>query len=64
MTLRKTAAARTVHQRKALVDDTVDVFFEILTCAQLVLHAKPIRLLNVVGLIDPLLAWASHCLRN
>src|SRR5438876_9174012 len=64
----------TMHQRKALMADladgfaalpggygTADEFFEILTWAQLGLHAKPIGLLNVAGFFDPLLAWADRC---
>ena len=35
---------------------TMDEFFEVLTWAQLGLHAKPIVLLNVAGVWDPLLA--------
>ncbi len=64
----------TMHQRKALMADladgfaalpggygTADEFFEILTWAQLGLHAKPIGLLNVAGFFDPLLAWLDQC---
>jgi uncharacterized protein (TIGR00730 family) len=64
----------TMHQRKALMADladgfaalpggygTADEFFEILTWAQLGLHAKPIGLLNVAGFFDPLLAWVDRC---
>lgn len=60
----------TMHQRKALMADLADGFaalpggfgtgdelFEILTWAQLGLHARPIGLLNTVGYFDPLLAW-------
>ncbi len=67
----------TMHQRKALMADladafvalpggygTADEFFEILTWAQLGLHAKPIGLLNVAGFFDPLLAWVDHCVRE
>ena len=63
----------TMHQRKALMADlsdgfialpggfgTADEFFEILTWAQLGLHAKPIGLLNSAGYFDPLLAWIEH----
>ena len=63
-----------VHQRKALMADladgflalpggygTADELFEILTWAQLGLHAKPIGLLNVAGFFDPLLEWVDHC---
>jgi uncharacterized protein (TIGR00730 family) len=63
----------TMHQRKALMADKSDAFvalpggygtldetFEILTWAQLGLHAKPVGLLNVAGFFDPLLAWVKH----
>jgi uncharacterized protein (TIGR00730 family) len=64
----------TMHQRKSLMADlsdgfaalpggygTADEFFEVLTWAQLGLHAKPIGLLNVASFFDPLLAWVDHC---
>jgi uncharacterized protein (TIGR00730 family) len=67
----------TMHQRKALMADladgfvalpggygTADEFFEVLTWAQLGLHAKPIGLLNVARFFDPLLAWVDHCVRE
>jgi uncharacterized protein (TIGR00730 family) len=60
----------TMHERKALMADladgfaalpggfgTADELFEILTWAQLGLHAKPIGLLNTAGYFEPLLAW-------
>jgi uncharacterized protein (TIGR00730 family) len=63
----------TMHQRKALMADragafaalpggygTLDELFEILTWAQLGIHAKPIGLLNVGGFFDPLLAWVGR----
>ncbi|HMF12528.1 MAG TPA: TIGR00730 family Rossman fold protein, partial [Gemmataceae bacterium] len=62
-----------MHERKAVMADlsdaflalpgaygTADEFFEILTWAQLGMHAKPIGLLNVKGFFDPLLAWLDH----
>ena len=62
-----------MHERKALMADLSDAFvalpggygtadelFEILTWAQLGLHAKPIGLLNVAGYFDPLLAWVDR----
>jgi uncharacterized protein (TIGR00730 family) len=62
-----------MHDRKALMADlsdaflslpgafgTADEFFEILTWAQLGMHAKPIGLLNVAGFFEPLLAWLDH----
>jgi uncharacterized protein (TIGR00730 family) len=67
----------TMHQRKALMADLADGFvalpggygtadetFEVLTWAQLGLHAKPIGLLNVARFFDPLLAWVDHCVRE
>jgi uncharacterized protein (TIGR00730 family) len=63
----------TMHERKALMADlsdgfvalpggfgTADELFEILTWAQLGLHAKPVGLLNVAGFFRPLLAWLDH----
>jgi uncharacterized protein (TIGR00730 family) len=63
----------TMHQRKALMADSSDAFialpggfgtldetFEILTWAQLGLHAKPVGMLNVEGFFDPLLAWIEQ----
>jgi hypothetical protein len=62
----------TMHERKALMADRADAFaalpggfgtadelFEILTWAQLGLHAKPVGLLNVAGFFGPLLAWVD-----
>jgi uncharacterized protein (TIGR00730 family) len=62
-----------MHERKALMADlsdafvalpggfgTADEFFEILTWAQLGLHAKPIGVFNVAGYFDPLLAWLDR----
>jgi uncharacterized protein (TIGR00730 family) len=66
-----------MHQRKALMADLADAFvalpggygtadelFEILTWAQLGIHARPIGLLNTAGFFDPLLAWVEHMLRE
>jgi uncharacterized protein (TIGR00730 family) len=63
----------TMHQRKAVMADladgflalpggfgTADELFEILTWAQLGLHAKPIGLLNTGGFFSALLAWLDH----
>jgi uncharacterized protein (TIGR00730 family) len=62
-----------MHERKSRMADlsdafialpgaygTADEFFEILTWAQLGLHAKPTGLLDVGGFFDPLLAWLDH----
>jgi uncharacterized protein (TIGR00730 family) len=66
-----------MHERKALMADLSDAFlslpgafgtadecFEILTWAQLGLHAKPVGLLNVDGFFDPLLAWLDRTVRE
>jgi uncharacterized protein (TIGR00730 family) len=63
----------TMHERKALMADlsdgfialpggmgTLDELFEILTWAQLGIHAKPCGLLNVAGYFDPLIALLDH----
>jgi uncharacterized protein (TIGR00730 family) len=63
----------TMHQRKALMADLSDAFvalpggygtgdelFEMLTWAQLGIHAKPIGLLNVAGFFEPMLAWLDR----
>ena len=63
----------TMHERKKVMfmnSDAVavlpggagslDEFFEVLTWAQLGLHAKPILLLNVEGFWDPLLGLLDH----
>jgi uncharacterized protein (TIGR00730 family) len=68
---------RTMHERKALMADladgflalpggygTADELFEVLTWAQLGLHAKPIGLVNVESFFDPLLAWLDRCVRE
>jgi uncharacterized protein (TIGR00730 family) len=67
----------TMHQRKALMADLSDAFvalpggygtgdelFEILTWAQLGIHAKPVGLLNTAGYFDPMLAWLDHMVRE
>lgn len=63
----------TMHERKALMADrtgafvalpggfgTLDELFEILTWAQLGIHAKPVAVLNVCGFFAPLLALLNH----
>jgi len=67
----------TMHQRKALMADlsdgfaalpggfgTADELFEILTWAQLGIHARPVGLLNVAGFFDPLLAWLDRAVEE
>ena len=62
-----------MHARKAAMADradgfvalpggfgTLDELFEIITWAQLHIHAKPVGLLNVRGFFDPLLAMVRH----
>ena len=64
---------KSMHERKALMADLADGFialpggfgtydelFEIITWAQLGIHAKPIGLLNAKGYFDPLLALIQH----
>jgi uncharacterized protein (TIGR00730 family) len=67
----------TMHQRKALMADlangfaalpggfgTGDELLEILTWAQLGLHAKPIGLLNLDGYFESLLQWLDRAVRD
>lgn len=62
-----------MHERKARMADladgfvalpggwgTLDELFEVLTWAQLGLHAKPCALLNICGYFDPLLTFLAH----
>lgn len=66
-----------MHERKALMADlsqafvalpggygTADEFFEMLTWAQLKIHAKPIGLLNTGDFFDPLLAWIDRAVAD
>jgi uncharacterized protein (TIGR00730 family) len=66
-----------MHERKALMAaladgflalpggyGTLDETFEMLTWAQLGIHAKPIGLLNVGGFFDPLLAWLDRAVQD
>ena len=64
---------KSMHERKALMSDlsggfvalpggfgTLDEFFEIVTWAQLGIHAKPCGLLNIQGYFDGLIAFVAH----
>lgn len=66
-----------MHERKALMSDLADAFvalpgglgtldelFEILTWAQLGLHAKPCGMLNVGNYFDTLLAFLDHAVEQ
>ncbi len=68
---------RTMHERKALMADrasaflalpggygTLDEFLEILTWAQLGIHAKPCVLLNVEGFYDGLLTFFDRAIEE
>jgi uncharacterized protein (TIGR00730 family) len=63
----------TMHERKALMADLSDAFaalpggvgtleelFEVVTWAQLGIHAKPVGLLNTAGYFDGLLSFLDH----
>jgi len=67
----------TMHERKALMADLADAFvtlpggmgtldetFEILTWAQLGIHAKPVGLLDVGGYYGPLLTFLNHAVAH
>lgn len=71
--LTKLHVVHTMHERKALMADladaficlpggfgTLDEFCEVLTWAQLGLHAKPCGIVNVLGYYTPLLAMFDH----
>ena len=66
-----------MHARKALMAELSDAFiampggfgtfeelFEIVTWAQLGIHAKPVGLLNLAGYFDALLALVDHAVRD
>lgn len=66
-----------MHERKQVMADLADGFIalpggmgtleelcEILTWAQLGMHAKPCGLLNVAGYFDPFLAFLDHAVRE
>jgi uncharacterized protein (TIGR00730 family) len=43
---------------------TADETFEMLTWAQLKIHAKSVGMLNVAGFFDPLLAWLDRAVQD
>lgn len=64
---------RSMHERKATMAElsdafvalpgglgTLEEFFEIITWAQLGLHAKPVGIMNVAGYFDPLFAFLDR----
>jgi uncharacterized protein (TIGR00730 family) len=66
-----------LHERKALMAEladgflalpgglgTFEEFFEVVTWAQLGVHAKPCALLNVAGFYDPLLRLLDHAVEQ
>ncbi len=68
---------RTMHERKALLADradafvalpggygTLDEFIEIVTWAQLRIHAKPCVLVNLRGFYDGFLSFLDHTVRE
>jgi uncharacterized protein (TIGR00730 family) len=75
--LTKLLVTGSMHERKARMADLADAFvalpggfgtadewFEILTWAQLKLHAKPVGLLDVAGFYEPLLAWIDRAVED
>lgn len=67
----------TMHERKALMSELSNAFvalpgglgtfeelFEVLTWAQLGLHAKPIGLLNIAGYFDPFIAMVDRAITD
>jgi len=75
--LTKLHVVRSMHERKALMADlsdafvampggygTLEEFCEIVTWAQLGLHAKPCGILNVQGYYSPLLAMFDHAVQE
>jgi uncharacterized protein (TIGR00730 family) len=68
---------KTMHERKSLMAElsdgfialpggigTYEEFFEVLTWAQLGIHAKPCALLNVDGFYDPVLRLLDHAVEE
>ena len=75
--LTKLHIVRSMHERKALMADlsdafialpggfgTLEEFCEVVTWAQLGLHAKPCGILNVLGYYSPLLAMFDHAVEE
>jgi|ERR1019366_1955145 uncharacterized protein (TIGR00730 family) len=75
--LTKLHVVRSMHERKALMADLSDAFIalpggfgtfeefcEVVTWAQLGLHAKPCGILNVLGYYSPLLAMFDHAVEE
>ena len=75
--LTKLHVVHSMHERKALMADlsdafialpgglgTLEEFCEIVTWAQLGLHAKPCGILNVLGYYSPLLAMFDHAVEE
>jgi uncharacterized protein (TIGR00730 family) len=75
--LTKLHVVRSMHERKALMADlsdafvalpggfgTLEEFCEVVTWAQLGLHAKPCLVLNVLGYYTPLLAMFDHAMQE
>jgi len=75
--LTKLHVVRSMHERKALMADlsdafvampggygTLEEFCEVVTWAQLGLHAKPCGVLNVLGYYTPLLAMFDHAVEE
>jgi hypothetical protein len=75
--LTKLHVLRSMHERKALMADlsdafvalpggfgTLEEFCEVVTWAQLGLHAKPCGILNVFGYYSPLLAMFDHAVEE
>ncbi|MSP39184.1 MAG: TIGR00730 family Rossman fold protein [Deltaproteobacteria bacterium] len=68
---------QSMHERKALMAElsdgfiampggigTMEEFFEVLSWAQLGIHAKPCGLLNVAGYYDPLIQFLDHAVEQ
>lgn len=75
--LTKLHVVHSMHERKALMADlsdafvalpggfgTLEEFCEVVTWAQLGLHAKPCGILNVLGYYSPLLAMFDHAVKE